>query len=206
MKALRLIPIVVLLGACQGSVPIHSGGPDAGMGAVLAAGRIFLPSGPIRSGKIAVNLESDSNPPQIYRLIISPERPTLYRIEPGVYRLRPTRNLFGAGLETLTVRLGGQTYLPRFPASLEHRRPFQIKTGEVLALGVMEARLSRSLEGGSPYVSLSLDDSLLSRRRITEQVIRDMMEPSAPAAVKNYIISWAGALQKSLVEMSAFSP
>lgn len=204
MRIAILSSAMALLCACQGRVPIHSGGTDAGRSAVLVGGRVVLPSGPVQEGRIAINLESELSPPEIYRLIIDPASPTLYRMEPGDYRLRPTRNLFGRRLETVTFRLKGKTHLPRFPASLQHRKPFEFKTGEVVALGIVDIRISRAMEGGQPYVSVSLDDSLAARREITQQAIRRLGDPRAPASVRNYLFSWSNALEKSLMEMTAF--
>src|SRR3989442_12891895 len=97
---LAAVSIAFIFSGCRGSAPAYRAHPSAGKSAVLLRARLFLPSGEIRAGSVEINLESDANK---YRFGVAARESNLYFVQPGAYRLAPTRGVFGGAENELTV-------------------------------------------------------------------------------------------------------
>jgi len=201
MKTWLPMIALCLAAACRGSAPIAGGGPAQGIAAVLIGGRILLPGGEAPSGEITINLEDESAQGEIYRLRVLPRQARLYQVEPGSYRLSPTRSLFGAPEATLEVRVAGRSFRAPFPRELLRESSVSVKPKRIVALGVLEARLSGSPPGEATSLSVSLDNGIEARRRLVETAIHNMMDPSVPSAERERAISWTKALDQSLQDL-----
>lgn len=191
-------------GACRGSVPPREGRPEPGKSAVLIGGRLILPSGQSYTGSLAINLEGEGTRlVETYRLPVSLKRTLLYQIEPGLYRLRPTRSIWGGHQPELRVEIEGVEYRVPFPREIMRKDAIEVKHGKAVAIGVLEARLSPALPGQESSVKVRLDDSVEARRDMVEKLIREMMDPQTPTAVREHAISWSRALERALIELAA---
>lgn len=196
--------LCAVFSACRGSVPRYGGDPRQGTAALLLAGRMILPSGKTLAGKMAVNLEGEGGRlAEIYRLPVSLSGPLIFQIEPGTYRLSPTRSFFGFHEEALTIDVEGDIYRIPFPRDILRKPAMVFKPGKAYVIGVIEARVPPSRPGENPNLRVHLDDSILSRRRLLEDVIKDMTDPAKPLAEREHAIAWSRALQTALVDVTA---
>src|SRR5689334_3913449 len=109
----RLIPLVVAaaVGACSGTVPDRNAPPEQAISAVLVGLRLVLPTGETRNGRTTINFESEGGrQAEVYKLPLSGEESALYLVEPGVYRLAPTRSLFGSFQQQMRVIIEDREY------------------------------------------------------------------------------------------------
>lgn len=199
----RFLPLaLLLLGACSGTAPRLQGLPEQGISAVIIAGRLTLPAGSAKSGRLFINLEGTDGG-EVYRLPVAQGLSLLYQVEPGLYRVSPTRSFFGRHQENLAVRIEGKTYSAPFPREILRKSTLDIKPRKVLAIGIVEATVTEGLGGQPPTVRLRLDDGVDARRKLVQDVVRDMMDPAAPPEARESAIAWSRALQNSLLEVLA---
>lgn len=192
---LALLPL--LLGACRGTVPALNGPPEAGIASILVGCRIILTTGDTSTGKVALNLEGEDGNGETYRLPLEPQRTLLYQVEPGVYRLAPTRSIFGFHQDKLKVVVEGRKYLVPFPREILRKAPLDIKPKKILALGTLEIKLTR-IPGHEAALRVTLDDSVEARRTLVQREIRLMMDPKATDADRSSALAWTRALEEQL--------
>lgn len=193
---------VLLVAGCSGTTPTLRGVPEQGIAAVLIGGRFLAPSGETLSGELSLNLEGEGGRrAEVYRLAVRPGQNLLYQIEPGLYRLGPTRSLLGRPQAQLEVRIEGGLYRIPFPRDILRTPALDVKPKKIVPIGIVEVRLEPPLPGRPPSVKVRLDDSAQTRRRIVQDVIREMMDPAAPAKTRESAVAWSRALQNSLLEL-----
>ena len=192
-----LAAVSVLLTSCQGTVPRLNGQPESGISSVLIGCRMTLPTGETGSGRAALNLEGQAGNTESYRLPLEPQRSLLYQVEPGLYRLSPTRSIFGFHHETLTAVVEGHSYSVPFPRDILRKPAVEIKPTKIVALGVLDVSVER-LPGREPTMRIYLDDSIDARRALVQREIRSMMDPNAASDQRASAISWTRALEESL--------
>lgn len=200
---LRLLPALLLaaaLGACRGTVPTLNGPPEGGISAVLIGCRMYLATGETLDGRATLDLEGELGNGETYRLPIEPGRSMLYDVEPGVYRVAPTRSFFGFHQERLKVVMEGRTYYAAFPRDIMRKAPLDIRPTHLYALGMLEARLVR-FPGREPELRVRLDDSVQARRSLVQNVIRTMMDPKATNDDRQSAVAWTRALEAQLSEI-----
>jgi hypothetical protein len=198
---LPLLPALALaLGACRGTVPELNGPPEGGISAVLISCRMFLPTGEVRDGSVALNLEGELGNGETYRLPIEPQRALLYDVEPGVYRLGPTRSLFGFHQEQLKIKIEGKTYYAPFPRDIMRKAPIDIRPTHLYALGILEVHVQR-FPGRTAEARVTLDDSANARRSLVQNVIRTMMDPKAKNDDRRSAVAWTRALESQLSDI-----
>ncbi|MDD5656249.1 MAG: hypothetical protein PHF00_03240 [Elusimicrobia bacterium] len=205
MKRLALpsLPLAAVLAAgCAGSVPKLRGIPEQGMAAVIVGGRFLLPTGETSGGSLYLNLEGEGGRrAEVYRLPIRPRQTLLYQVEPGLYRLGPTRNFLGFYQPILKARVEDQIFRIPFPRDILRQSAFDLKPKGIVAIGVFEVRVEPALPGRRPTLKVRLDDSLDARRGIVQNVVREMMDPKVPAKNRESAIAWARALQNALMNL-----
>ena len=202
MKRPLLLAGILLAAACRGTVPERNAPPEQAISAILIGCKTILPSGETRNGQITVNFESESGrQAEVYRLPLSGGENYLYLIEPGVYRLAPTRSQFGLYQPTMNVVIEGRTYSLPFPRDLLRQHAYEIKPGKITSLGSLEATVMPALPGQNPTIRVRLDDSPQTRRNVVQSKIRDMMDPRKPSEVRESSIAWSRALQNSLADL-----
>jgi hypothetical protein len=166
--------------------------------------RTILPSGETRNGRITVNFESEGGrQAEVYRLPLRGGENYLYLIEPGIYRLAPTRSLIGLYQPTMHVVIEDRTYSLPFPRDLLRQHAYEIKPGKITAMGSLEAKVMPALPGQKPKIQVRLDDSTQARRNVVQSAIRDMMDPRKSLEVRESALAWSRALQNSLMELLA---
>ncbi len=189
---------------CRGTIPERHVIPDQGIAAVLVGGRMILPSGRTRNGRTFVNFETEGGDrAEVYRLPISGAENSLFPVEPGTYRLAPTRSLFGFYQAQMQVVVEGRPYRLPFPRDILRLSPYVVKPNKIVALGILEARIMPALPGRRPEVRVRLDDSAAARRSVVQDMIREMMDPTRPADARESAIAWSRALQNSLMDIIA---
>jgi hypothetical protein len=201
-KALLLAAVVVAAAACRGTIPPRDAPPEASISAILVGGRMILPTGESHHAYTYVNFESEGGEAgEVYRLPIGGGENSLYLVEPGVYRILPTRSIIGYYQEMMKVVIEGRTYKLPFPRELLRLDPYRAKAGKITTLGVIEARVLPALPGRKPEIRVRLDDSAATRRAVVQDMIREMMDPNRPIDARQSAISWSRALQNSLLDI-----
>jgi len=202
MKTALLLASALALAACRGTVPPRDAPPEQSIAAILIGGRMILPSGESRSASTFVNFESEGGEAgEVYRLPIKAGRNFLYLVEPGTYRILPTRSLIGYYQDTMKVVIEGRTYRLPFPRELLRLDPYKVKSSKIVTVGVIEVRVMPALPGRKPEVRVRLDDSVATRRAIVQDMIREMMDPTRGLDARASAISWSRALQNSLLDI-----
>lgn len=198
-----LAALCLALAGCRGTVPESHGDPVRGISAVLISGRFVLPTGETPIGRLYLNLEGEGGgrEAEVYRLPVYPKRPILYQVEPNAYRLSPTRSFFGSHQPNLKVWIEGRVYTVPFPRDILRKPVVSINPTRIVALGVVEVEVSRSLPGRGPTVRVRLNDTVQARRELVQQVIRNMMDPAAPREVRQSAIAWLRGLETTLSEL-----
>lgn len=207
MRLRLLLPAFCTMGlaaitGCSGTTPKLRGVPEQGISAVIVAGRFIVPTGETQSGRMAVNLEGEGGrQAEVYRIPIKAHNTLLYQVEPGLYHLSPTRNLFGFYQPILKVRVEDATYRIAFPRDILRKAALDIKPKKIMPIGIFDVQLQQALPGQKPTLKLHLDDSVDARRKIVQDIIHDMMDPQVPVENRESAISWTRALQNSLMEL-----
>lgn len=201
-RAAWLLPagLAFSLGACRGTVPRLNGAPEAGIAAVLVGCRVTLPTGETSSGSVALNLEGEQGNGETYRLPLTPGRPLLYLVEPGMYRLAPTRSIFGFHQENLKVVIEGRSYSVPFPRDILRKAAMDIRPSKVVAIGVLDVKLTR-LQNRGTTVRVFLDDGPDARRALVQREIKMMMDLSAPAEDRSSAQAWTRGLTDQLTQI-----
>lgn len=202
----RLLPLLLAFGAaaCRGTVPERNGPPEQAIAAILLGTRFSLPTGETRGGKTVVNFESEGGrQAEVYRLPVGGGENFLYLVEPGVYRVMPTRSLFGFHQATMKATIEGRTYRIPFPRELLRLPAYEVKPSRILPLGILEYKVQPALPGQPSRIAVRLDDSVEARRKIVQDTIRDMMDPRRSSDVRESAIAWTRSLQNSLLELLA---
>lgn len=200
MKKGALLAVIALAG-CRGSVPAVDRTPEHGVSSIAIGCRLILPTGETRSGRMTINLDNDARSSDVYRLPLVPQVPLLYQVEPGAYKLAPTRGLFGFHQPDLKVVIEGRSYRVPFPREMLRKPAFVLKPTKIVAVGVVEASLSERLPGRAPAVKVRLDDSVAARRSLVQELIRAQMNPDVPAARRASAIAWTRALEQALSDL-----
>jgi hypothetical protein len=204
MKKAILVAAALGLAACSGTVPERDAPPEQAISAIVIGARMILPSGETRNGYTAVNFETGGGSrAEVYRLPVQGGENFLYLIEPGTYRLAPTRSIFGFYQPTMTVVIEGRRYRLPFPRDIQRLDAYTIKPSKILAMGIIEARVLPALPGRPPEVRVRLDDSVLARRKVVQDTIRNMMDPTRTLDSRESAISWSRGLQNSLQDILA---
>jgi hypothetical protein len=194
--------LCVLAGGCSGTIPTKGGLPEQGISAVIVSGRFLTPTGETQSGRIFVNLDGEGGKrAESYRLPIRPRQSLLYQVEPGLYRLSPTRNIFGFRQPILKVRIEGKNYFIPFPRDILRKAPLDIKPKRIVSIGVVEVHLQPALPGQTPTVKVRLDDSIAARRQIVQDIIHEMMDPATATDDRESAVAWSRALENSLMDL-----
>ncbi|OGR70090.1 MAG: hypothetical protein A2X40_02370 [Elusimicrobia bacterium GWC2_65_9] len=122
-------------------------------------------------------------------------------MEPGVYRIAPTRSLFGFYQPQMKVVIEERTYQLAFPRDLLRQPPYSVRPTKIMVMGILEARVMTALPGQRPQIRVTLDDSIAARRKLVQDTIRDMMDPRQASATRESAITWSRALQNSLMDI-----
>lgn len=201
-KAAFLVSLALLFG-CRGSMPRVDQTPEQGMSAALIGLRVILPTGEANSAELALNLEGqiEGGSKEIYRLPLTPGVPLLYQIEPGLYKITPTRGFFGAHQPVLKITIEGRAYQVPFPREILRVETLTVNPTKLMAIGMIEATLAGRIPGREPSLKIILDDSVEARRALVQEVIRAQMDPKAPANVRASAIGWTRALEQTLSEL-----
>ncbi len=204
MRRPLLAAAVLALAACRGAVPERNALPEQSISAILITCKTILPTGETRNGRITINFESEGGrQAEVYRLPLTSGENYLFLVEPGIYRIAPTRSLLGFYQPTMEVVIEGRTYSLPFPRDLLRQHAYAIKPGKITSLGMLEAKVFPALPGQKPTIRVRLDDSPLARRNTVQSAIRDMMDPRKSLEVRESALAWSRALQNSLMEMAA---
>jgi len=204
MRRLLLALLVSASAACRGTTPERNAPPEQAISAILINCKTILPSGETRNGRVTVNFESEGGrQAEVYRLGLNGGENYLYLIEPGIYRLAPTRSIFGFYQPTMHVVIEGRTYSLPFPRDLLRQHAYEIKPGKITSMGTLEAKVLPALPGQKPTIRVRLDDGLQARRNVVQSAIRDMMDPRKSIEVREGALAWSRALQISLMDLLA---
>ena len=204
MKRTILPVVIMLFAACRGTVPERNAPPEQSISAILIGCKTILPSGETRNGRIVVNFESEGGrEAEVYRLPLISGENYLYLIEPGHYRIAPTRSIFGSYQAEMNVIIEGRSYRLPFPRDLLRQHAYEIRPGKITSMGVMEALVMPALPGQKPTIRVRLDDSPQARRNVVQNAIRDMMDPRKSTEVRESALAWTRSLQVSLMDLLA---
>lgn len=204
MRRVASAAALLLLSSCAGTIPSRGAAPSRGYSAVLIGTRMLTPDGETRTGRVVIDLETKQEGPdaQVYRLPLGADDAALFRIEPGIYGLAPTRDLTGSSEPLLTIRVDDRDYPLSFPRELM-RPTYDAPPRKIVVVGVLEATVLRALPGQPPQVRVRLDDSAPARRELVQRMIRATMDPNVPAATREAAVAWIHALQAALVSVLA---
>lgn len=200
MRRLGLLPLVLLVAGCGGTRPLLNTPPEEGIASVLIGCQITLPTGDTPTGSLNLDLEGVNNS-ETYRLRVEPRRLLLYQVEPGTYRLAPTRSIFGFHQELLKVSVAGHSYKVPFPRDILRKEALEIRPTRIVSLGIVRVELLDHLPGRAPTVRVWLDDSVQARRDLLQNEIHAMMDPNAPAEERSAALAWTRAIDESLSDL-----
>lgn len=204
MRRLLLAAAVLALAACRGTVPERNAPPEQAISAILINCKTILPAGETRNGRVTINFESEGGrQAEVYRLPLQSGENYLFLVEPGIYRIAPTRSMFGFYQPMMKVLIEGRAYSLPFPRDLLRQHAYEIKPGKITSMGSLEAKVMPALPGQKPTIRVRLDDSPQARRTAVQTAIRDMMDPRKSLEVRESALAWSRALQNSLMEMVA---
>ena len=200
MRFLGILSLLMLAG-CRGTVPQLNGPPEQGIASVLIGCRMILPTGETPTGQVSLNLDGEKGNSEVYRLPLKPQRTLLFQIEPGTYRLSPTRSLFGFHQDRLKAVIEGHAYQIPFPREILRKPAFLVKPTKIVAIGTLEVEITARRPGRDPAVKVRLDDSVETRRQLVQSKIRTMMDPNAPENDRETALAWTRALEETLSQV-----
>ena len=204
MKRPLLLAGILLAASCRGTVPERNAPPEQAISSILLGCKTILPSGETRNGRIFINFESEGGrQAEVYRIPLTSGENYLYLIEPGIYRITPTRSIFGFYQPTMDVVIEGRHYSLPFPRDLLRQHSYEIKPGKVTSIGLLEAKVMPALPGQKLTIRVRLDDSPQARRNVVQSIIHDMMDPRKSTEVRESALAWSRALQISLMDLLA---
>jgi len=193
-KLAGLLSAALLLAGCSGTIPQINEAQRPGKAAVVASSQIEIEGGPARSGTLTLGLRGEEeNSGIFYRLVLPANKTSFYEIEPGTYRLSAPLSFFGFSSNKLNFSANGQSYWAPWPQILSDKGLMVIRPGEVLSIGVLKAALWTA----PPSSSVSLDNSVQSRRALVQDVIKEM-DPTSTDDIREMSLSWMDALQSAL--------
>ncbi len=198
-RALPLILLLPALAACRGTKPVRFGESKFGFSSLIVRGRIITPTGEMTTGKMSLNMESEAA--DRYRVPFEPGKTVVWRVEPDIYRIHPTRNIFGFVQRDLSVQIAGRNFRVPFPRHILRKEEIDIKPTRIIPLGILEVKLFPIRKGKPPKIIVTLDDSVETRRRLIQEVIDMMIDPTVPVRVRSAAISWTRALQGALLDV-----
>ena len=202
MNRVLLLAGILLAASCRGTIPERNAPPEQAISAILIGCKLILPSGETRNGRTYLNFESEGGrQAEVYRIPLSGGENYLYLIEPGIYRITPTRSIYGFYRPTMSVVVEDRTYTLPFPRELLRQHAYEIKPGKITAVGSLEAKVMPALPGQKPTIRVRLDDSTQARRNVVQAIIHDMMDPRKATDVRESALAWSRALQISLMEL-----
>ena len=202
MNRVLLLAGILLAASCRGTVPDRNAPPEQAISAILIGCKLILPSGETRNGRAFLNFESEGGrQAEVYRIPLSGGENYLYLIEPGIYRITPTRSIFGFYQPTMSVVIEDRTYTLPFPRDLLRQHSYEIKPGKITPIGSFEAKVMPALPGQKPTIRVRLDDSTQARRNVVQTIIHDMMDPRKATDVRESALAWSRALQISLMDL-----
>lgn len=209
MATLRrlLLPgcLCLLAAGCRGLAPTLGHEPRSGFSTILIGARFHLPTGQTRSGKVWINLEGEGGEGEIYRLGVDPGLPMLYQVEPDLYRLAPPRSLLGGSRSVISATIEGRGYRAPFPREILRKASVDMKPGRITSLGIIDVRVTPPMPGRPSAMKVTLDDSVDARRKLVQDAIRAVLDPSAPFSYRESAVSWTKALDMTLVALAAES-
>ncbi|MDX6769577.1 MAG: hypothetical protein SF051_08600, partial [Elusimicrobiota bacterium] len=177
MKRLALLLTAALAG-CAGTVPQRNAPPEQAIAAILIGTRFILPTGETRGGRTVVNFESEGGrQAEVYRLPVGGGENFLYLVEPGVYRVMPTRSLFGFHQTTMKAVIDGRSYRIPFPRELLRLPAYDVKPSRILPMGILEYKVQAALPGQASRISVRRDQTIGARRKIVQDTGPEMMGP-----------------------------
>lgn len=201
---LAVVSLAVGAAGCSGTVPRFEGTPERNIGGIIIGARGIVATGETRYGGATLNLEGEGGRrAHIYRLPIKFGEPKLFRIEPGTYRLAPERSNLGYHRKYLEVMVEGRIYRLPFPRDIMRKDDIKVPQRKIVPLGIIEARIVPALPGKKPELRIRFDDSLKTRRRLVEDMIRKMTDPRVPLKERQSVLSWAKALDRALMNLAA---
>lgn len=204
MKRFLLAFLAAAAAACAGVVPPRNAPPEQAIAAILLGSRFILPTGDTRNGALELGFESEGGrQAEVYRLPLRGGEYYLYLIEPGNYRIAPTRSLLGGYKADMIVTVEGRRYRLPFPRDLLRQSAYKIRPSKIISLGIVEARVLPALPGQKATARVRLDDSVQARRAVVQELIRDMMDPRESLEARESAIAWSRALQNNLMELLA---
>ncbi len=195
------VALALGLAACRGSVPIAGEEPQQGLAAVVIGAQFAAAGSPTNDGKTAVALKSADG--RTYRLYLSAGQTVLYQMDPGLYRLAPVPEPFGAPGRFLHARIDGRDYQTPFPQEFVNSQPINAKAGRIAVLGLLKIKLSAPLPGRGPFLSADLANFAEDKRALVQNLISRMMDPTAPASVRQNALAWLNPLEKALMSLAA---
>ena len=204
MKRALFLAVLAAAAACSGTVPARNAPPEQAISAILIGCKTILPSGETRNGRVVFNFESEGGrQAEIYRLPLIGGENYLYLVEPGLYRITPTRSMFGGYQADMVVVIEGRSYRLPFPRDLLRQHAYEIRPGKITSMGVIEAKVQPALPGQKPTIKVRLDDTPQARRSVVQNAIRDMMDPRKSTEVRESALAWSRSLQISLIDLLA---
>jgi len=209
VKRATLLAAALAAAGCAGRTPSRAAAPPGvAASAVLLGVRLVLPSGETRNGTLALGFESESSreqgqEPIAYELPVRGGEFYLFRVEPGFYRLAPTRRWTGEQRTDLSATIEGREYVIPFPRELLRQGSYELKPKKAVALGVLEAKVHAALPGQKGTLKIRMDDGLQARRAVVTAVIRQLMDPRRSSSEQANAAVWSRALQNMLMELQA---
>ena len=199
VRRLGLLTLVLAAG-CRGTVPNLNSPPEQGIASVLIGCRMTLPTGDTPSGRVALNLEGEGGG-ETYRLPVRPGQTLLYQVEPGFYKLTPTRSLFGFHQAQLKVVVAGHSYKVPFPREILRKAVLDVKPTKIVPIGIIDVTLTGRMPGRPASVKVTLDDSVQARRDLVQREVHLMMDVNAPADDRSAALAWTRGLEQALSEL-----
>ena len=130
-----------------------------------------------------------------------PGETTVLRVEPDIYRLHPTRNLFGFVQRDLTVTIAGRSFRVPFPRSILRKEQVDLKPTRAVAIGILEVKLLPIRKGERPKIEVRLIDDIDAKRELLEEVIDKMMDTKTPVEIRSASVSWTRAIENAVIDL-----
>ncbi|MBI5882252.1 MAG: hypothetical protein HZB91_04010 [Elusimicrobia bacterium] len=202
--AALLIGACVLVPGCRGSTPVFDEGPEHRYAAVVIGSRIVLPTGETNTGGLMLNMEGEGGrEANSYRLEVPAGRSMLYPVEPGVYRLTPTRSVLGWHQSKMRITADDFTFKAPFPPQIMRKPAIDLRPKKVVSLGIIEARFVADPLKKEARIVVRIDDSVAARRDAVQQIIHDMASAETPTEERDRDFAWSGSLEDCLIGLQA---
>jgi hypothetical protein len=194
----------ILASGCRAGTPVFDEGPEHRYAAVVIGSRIVLPTGETNTGGLMLDLEGEGGrEANSYRLEIPAGRSMLYPVEPGIYRLTPTRSIFGWHQSQMRITADDFVYKTPFPPQIMRKSAIDLRPKKVISLGIIEARFVADPVKKEARIVVRIDESVAARREAVQQIIHDMASAETPAEERDRDFAWAGSLEDCLIGLQA---